>query len=103
MAIGHRVVHGGADFSAAVKIEHDAATGKLEALVPLAPAASGRDNLTAIRAVRAAAPPLLQVASASTPPSIAGHDTLAQLLALRPTNTSSAASDATDSMARPAS
>lgn len=79
VAIGHRVVHGGADFSAAVKIDDDV-IAKLEALIPLAPLHQPH-NLTAIRAVRAAAPVLLQVACFDTA-FHAGHDPLAQLLAL---------------------
>ncbi|WP_454720263.1 MULTISPECIES: acetate/propionate family kinase [Cupriavidus] len=79
VAIGHRVVHGGADYAAAVKID-DEVIAKLEALVPLAPLHQPH-NLTAIRAVREAAPALLQVACFDTA-FHAGHDQMAQLLAL---------------------
>ncbi|MDF3836155.1 acetate/propionate family kinase [Cupriavidus basilensis] len=79
VAIGHRVVHGGADYAAAVKID-DEVIAKLEALVPLAPLHQPH-NLTAIRAVREAAPALLQVACFDTA-FHASHDAMAQLLAL---------------------
>ncbi|MGO4307374.1 acetate/propionate family kinase [Cupriavidus sp. RAF12] len=79
VAIGHRVVHGGADFADAVRID-DEVIAKLEALVPLAPLHQPH-NLTAIRAVRAAVPELLQVACFDTA-FHAGHDPLAQLMAL---------------------
>jgi len=79
VAIGHRVVHGGTDFTQAVRIDDDV-IAKLEALVPLAPLHQPH-NLTAIRAVREAAPDLLQVACFDTA-FHAGHDTLAQLLGL---------------------
>ncbi len=52
VAVGHRVVHGGADFADAVAID-DQVIERLEALVPLAPLHQPH-NLTAIRAVRAA-------------------------------------------------
>ena len=79
VAIGHRVVHGGSEFSDAVRID-DGVIAKLEALVPLAPLHQPH-NLTAIRAVRSAAPDLLQVACFDTA-FHAGHDPLAQLMAL---------------------
>ncbi len=79
VAIGHRVVHGGSDFSDAVRIDDDVIT-RLEALVPLAPLHQPH-NLTAIRAIRNAAPDLLQVACFDTA-FHAGHDPLAQLMAL---------------------
>lgn len=79
VAIGHRVVHGGADFSDAVRIDDDVIE-KLEALVPLAPLHQPH-NLTAIRAIRKAVPELLQVACFDTA-FHAGHDPLAQLMAL---------------------
>ncbi|GAA0839898.1 MAG: acetate kinase [Cupriavidus sp.] len=79
VAIGHRVVHGGADFADAVRID-DAVIEKLEALVPLAPLHQPH-NLTAIRAIRGAVPDLLQVACFDTA-FHAGHDPLAQLMAL---------------------
>ncbi len=79
VAIGHRVVHGGADYAQAVRID-DEVIAKLEALVPLAPLHQPH-NLTAIRAVREAVPDLLQVACFDTA-FHAGHDVLAQLMAL---------------------
>ena len=79
VAIGHRVVHGGADFTDAVRIDDDV-IARLEALVPLAPLHQPH-NLTAIRAVRGAVPDLLQVACFDTA-FHAGHDPLAQLMAL---------------------
>lgn len=78
-AIGHRVVHGGMDFSQAVRID-DAVIAKLEALIPLAPLHQPH-NLTAIRAVRDAVPDLLQVACFDTA-FHADHGPLAQLMAL---------------------
>ncbi|CAG2149280.1 acetate/propionate family kinase [Cupriavidus numazuensis] len=79
VAIGHRVVHGGSDFAQAVRIDDDV-IARLEALIPLAPLHQPH-NLTAIRAVRKAAPELLQVACFDTA-FHAGHDMLAQLMAL---------------------
>ncbi|WP_454763005.1 acetate/propionate family kinase [Cupriavidus campinensis] len=79
VAIGHRVVHGGSDFADAVPVDDDV-IARLEALVPLAPLHQPH-NLTAIRAVRAAMPDLLQVACFDTA-FHAGHDPLAQLMAL---------------------
>lgn len=79
VAIGHRVVHGGSDYASAVAIDDDV-IARLEALVPLAPLHQPH-NLTAIRAVRAAAPDMLQVACFDTA-FHAGHDVLAQLMAL---------------------
>ena len=79
VAIGHRVVHGGSEFSDAVRIDDDV-IAKLEALVPLAPLHQPH-NLTAIRAIRGAAPDLLQVACFDTA-FHAGRDPLAQLMAL---------------------
>lgn len=79
VAIGHRVVHGGSDFAQAVRIDDDV-IARLEALIPLAPLHQPH-NLTAIRAVRKAAPDMLQVACFDTA-FHAGHDMLAQLMAL---------------------
>lgn len=79
VAIGHRVVHGGSDFADAVRID-DAVIARLETLVPLAPLHQPH-NLTAIRAIRAAAPDLLQVACFDTAFHV-GRDELAQLMAL---------------------
>ncbi|MCA3233715.1 MAG: acetate/propionate family kinase [Cupriavidus sp.] len=79
VAIGHRVVHGGSEFADAVRIDDDV-IAKLETLVPLAPLHQPH-NLTAIRAIRNAAPDLLQVACFDTA-FHAGRDQLAQLMAL---------------------
>jgi acetate kinase len=78
-AIGHRVVHGGARHADAVVID-DPVIDELDALTPLAPLHQPH-NLAAIRAVREAAPELLQVACFDT----AYHATngvMAQLFAL---------------------
>lgn len=79
VAIGHRVVHGGSEFSDAVRIDDDV-IARLETLVPLAPLHQPH-NLTAIRAIRGAAPELLQVACFDTA-FHTGRDPLAQLMAL---------------------
>ncbi|WP_296649803.1 acetate/propionate family kinase [Paraburkholderia sp.] len=63
-AIGHRVVHGGARHSDAVII-NDEVIEELTALTPLAPLHQPH-NLSAIRAVRQAAPELVQVACFDT-------------------------------------
>ena len=63
-AVGHRVVHGGADFAAPVAIDDDV-LAKLEALVPLAPLHQP-NNLAPIRAIRKRRPELLQVACFDT-------------------------------------
>jgi acetate kinase len=63
-AAGHRVVHGGADFTAPVRVDA-AVLAALDALVPLAPLHQPH-NLAAIRAVSAAAPDLPQVACFDT-------------------------------------
>ena len=63
-AIGHRVVHGGPDYSEPVVID-DAVLERLEALSPLAPLHQP-NNLAPIRAVRARQPELLQVACFDT-------------------------------------
>ncbi|MBB2964604.1 acetate/propionate family kinase [Methylobacterium sp. R2-1] len=78
-AAGHRVVHGGPDFSAPVVID-DVVMTTLEALIPLAPAHQPH-NLAAIRAVAKAWPSLPQLACFDT----AFHRTmprLAQLFAI---------------------
>jgi len=62
--VGHRVVHGGVDFAAPVRID-DAVLAKLEALCPLAPLHQPH-NLAGIRAVAAAQPDLPQVACFDT-------------------------------------
>ena len=63
-AVGHRVVHGGADYSAPVRVD-DAVLAKLDALVPLAPLHQP-NNLAPIRAIAAAAPQLPQIACFDT-------------------------------------
>ncbi len=78
-AAGHRVVHGGLEFSAPVRV-NAAVLDALERLVPLAPLHQPH-NLAAIRAVAARAPELAQVACFDT----AFHTTqppLAQAFAL---------------------
>ena len=63
-AVGHRVVHGGSEFTKAVKIDRDV-IGKLEKLAPLAPLHQPY-NLSAIRAAADYRPDLLQVACFDT-------------------------------------
>jgi acetate kinase len=63
-AIGHRVVHGGPDFSRPVLIDREVLS-KLEALVPLAPLHQPH-NLEAIKAVMQSNPDLPQVACFDT-------------------------------------
>jgi acetate kinase len=63
-AIGHRVVHGGGAYADAVLID-DTVIAELDKLTPLAPLHQPH-NLAAIRAVRAAAPDLPQVACFDT-------------------------------------
>jgi acetate kinase len=78
-AIGHRVVHGGPDFSGPVLVD-DAIVEALEALVPLAPLHQPH-NLAPIRIVRRLVPELPQVACFDT----AFHQTqpdIARLFAL---------------------
>ncbi len=78
-AIGHRVVHGGPDFSGPVLVD-DAIVQALEALVPLAPLHQPH-NLEPIRIVRRLLPDLPQVACFDT----AFHQTqpdIARLFAL---------------------
>lgn len=73
VAAGHRVVHGGPDFSTPVAID-DAVMAALDTLVPLAPAHQPH-NLAAIRAVAKAWPGLPQVACFDT----AYHRTMPRL------------------------
>ncbi|NQU58855.1 MAG: acetate/propionate family kinase [Rhodospirillales bacterium] len=61
---GHRVVHGGADFTVPIKID-DTALAALEKLIPLAPHHQPY-NLAAIRALAARLPDLPQVACFDT-------------------------------------
>jgi acetate kinase len=74
VAAGHRVVHGGAHFTAPVVID-EGVLAALDALVPLAPLHQPH-NLAAIRAVAAAAPRLPQVACFDT----AFHATIAPVV-----------------------
>jgi len=62
--VGHRIVHGGAEYGAPVLID-DHVMAALEALVPLAPLHQPH-NIAAIRAVSAVAPGLRQVACFDT-------------------------------------
>ncbi|QGZ62817.1 acetate/propionate family kinase [Paraburkholderia acidisoli] len=78
-AIGHRVVHGGAQYREAVLID-DQVIADLDALTPLAPLHQPH-NLSAIRAVREAAPELPQVACFDTA-FHASNGIMAQLFAL---------------------
>jgi len=64
VAVGHRVVHGGSQFSHPVIIDDDHLTA-LEALCPLAPLHQPH-NLAAIRTIRALAPDLPQIACFDT-------------------------------------
>lgn len=63
-AVGHRVVHGGTTFAGPVLVD-DPVLAALEALVPLAPLHQPH-NLAPIRALRAQAPDLPQVACFDT-------------------------------------
>lgn len=63
-AIGHRVVHGGADFAAPLLLTEDIIE-RLAAFIPLAPLHQPH-NLAAIRAMRASHPRLPQVACFDT-------------------------------------
>lgn len=71
VAVGHRVVHGGMDFVAPVRVD-PAAVKKLEALTPLAPLHQPH-NLAPIKTLLAQMPELPQVACFDT----AFHHTLA--------------------------
>jgi acetate kinase len=64
VAIGHRVVHGGPDYSAPTVVT-DAVLNRLDTFAPLAPLHQP-NNLAPIRAVRARQPQLLQVACFDT-------------------------------------
>jgi acetate kinase len=63
-AIGHRVVHGGPDYSEPIVVD-DAVLARLDKFIPLAPLHQP-NNLAPIRAVRARQPQLLQVACFDT-------------------------------------
>jgi acetate kinase len=64
LGVGHRVVHGGIEFAAPVRV-NPAVLAKLEALCPLAPLHQPH-NLAGIRAVAAVQPDLPQVACFDT-------------------------------------
>jgi acetate kinase len=64
IAVGHRVVHGGPDFSSPMLVNEEV-LGTLEKYVPLAPLHQP-NNLAAIRAIRARSPDLPQVACFDT-------------------------------------
>jgi acetate kinase len=64
IAVGHRVVHGGAEFTAPVRVTPDV-VARLEALVPLAPLHQPA-NIEAITALAAQQPALPQVACFDT-------------------------------------
>ena len=78
-AVGHRVVHGGAEHSRPLVVD-DAALAKLEQFVPLAPLHQPH-NLAAIRAASAALPGVPQVACFDTA-FHRGHEPVAELFAL---------------------
>jgi len=63
-AAGHRIVHGGAEFTAPIRID-DKVLERLEALVPLAPLHQPH-NLNAVRALARKTPSLPQVACFDT-------------------------------------
>ena len=63
-AVGHRVVHGGVDYSAPVRIDQDV-VAKLEKLIPLAPLHQPH-NLAPIRSLMERTPQLPQVACFDT-------------------------------------
>jgi acetate kinase len=79
LGVGHRVVHGGVDYAAPVRID-PAVLARLEALCPLAPLHQPH-NLAGIRAVAAAQPDLPQVACFDTA-FHRGHPELADWYAL---------------------
>jgi acetate kinase len=64
VAMGHRVVHGGADYAAPVRVT-DAVLDRLATLIPLAPLHQPH-NLAVIRAMRALRPDLPQIACFDT-------------------------------------
>ena len=79
LGVGHRVVHGGVDYAAPVRVD-PAVLAKLEALCPLAPLHQPH-NLAGIRAVAAVQPDLPQVACFDTA-FHRGHPDLADWFAL---------------------
>ena len=64
LAVGHRVVHGGMEFAAPVRMDADV-LARLEAFIPLAPLHQPH-NLAPIRALLAARPDLPQIACFDT-------------------------------------
>lgn len=64
VAVGHRVVHGGPDYAAPIAVD-DGVINTLERFVPLAPLHQP-NNLASIKALRATAPGVLQVACFDT-------------------------------------
>ena len=78
-AVGHRVVHGGAEFAKPVLVD-DAVLAKLETLVPIVPLHQPA-NLAGIRALRAHNPALPQVACFDTA-FHRGHSEIAERFAL---------------------
>jgi acetate kinase len=79
VAVGHRVVHGGTEFAAPVRVTPEV-VAKLEALVPLAPLHQPI-NVSAIKSLAAQRPSLPQVACFDTA-FHAGQPPLAQLFAI---------------------
>jgi acetate kinase len=79
LGVGHRVVHGGVDYAAPVRVD-PGVLARLEALCPLAPLHQPH-NLAGIRAVAAVQPDLLQVACFDTA-FHRGHPDLADWFAL---------------------
>jgi len=79
LAVGHRVVHGGAEYSRPVRVD-DTVFAALEKLTPLAPLHQPH-NLAAIRALRETQPELPQVACFDTA-FHRSHPQLADLYAL---------------------
>jgi len=79
LGVGHRVVHGGVDYTAPIRID-PGVLARLEALCPLAPLHQPH-NLAGIRAVAAVQPDLLQVACFDTA-FHRGHPELADWFAL---------------------
>lgn len=79
VGVGHRVVHGGAMFRSAIRID-DAVIEQLEALIPLAPLHEPH-NLVPIKAIRRRDPELPQVACFDTA-FHAGQSPLEQMFAL---------------------
>lgn len=78
-AIGHRIVHGGPDFSTAARID-DAVLARIEALTPLAPLHQPK-NLAPIHAWRRRRPDLPQIACFDTA-FHRGHSDLADRFAI---------------------